>query len=89
MSSTIANAVGRLHAEDGDCCKDDDTVLVSISVQTLRLLGAHLVSLETSNGEQSVIFLTNNTQQVILYGVHTSTSDLERIDLSPALKVDT
>ena len=88
MSSTVANSVGTLQGEDGNCCNDDDLVLVSISVQTLRLLGAHLVSLACADGEPNVIFLTNNTQHVILYGVHTSSSDHERIDLSIELNAD-
>jgi hypothetical protein len=88
VSSTVANSVGTLQGEDGNCCNDDDLVLVSISVQTLRLLGAHLVSLACSDGEPNVIFLTNNTQHVILYGLHTSSSDHERIDLSQVLNAD-
>jgi hypothetical protein len=88
VSSTVANCVGTLQGEDGNCCNDDDLVLVSISVQTLRLLGAHLVSLACSDGEPNVIFLTNNTQHVILYGLHTSSSDHERIDLSQDLNAD-
>jgi hypothetical protein len=88
VSSTVANSVGTLQGEDGNCCNDNDKVLVSISVQTLRLLGAHLVSLACSDGEPNVIFLTNNTQHVILYGLHTSSSDHERIDLSQYLNAD-
>jgi len=88
VSSTVVNCVGTLQGEDGNCCNDDDLVLVSISVQTLRLLGAHLVSLACSDGEPNVIFLTNNTQHVILYGLHTSSSDHERIDLSQVLNAD-
>jgi hypothetical protein len=82
VSSTVADSVGKLQAEDGKCCRDDDIVFVSISVQTLRLLGAHLVSITSSDGETKAIFLTNNTQHVILHGLHTGTSSKERIDLS-------
>lgn len=82
VSSTVADSVGKLQAEDGKCCRDDDIVFVSISVQTLRLLGAHLVSITSSDGETKAIFLTNNTQHVILHGLHTGTTSKERIDLS-------
>jgi hypothetical protein len=73
-----------------DTYTDADIVIVSISVDTLRLLGMHLLSFEMADtNEPSRVFLTNNTQHVVLHGVHYRTHSEERIDLGTSEVVNT
>ena len=73
-----------------DTYTDADIVIVSISVDTLRLLGMHLLSFEMADtNEPSRVFLTNNTQHVVLHGVHYRTHSEERIDLGTGKVVNT